>query len=252
LEHRAEVFGGVWHRPNLNWWDLAALALIVAVILAVGSGARQMLAPFAAAQPPEISLAPAALPNYALRTTLRMMLALGVSLVFTFTCGMLAANNRRAEMVLVPPVRAGAGLSLLHRGVLRFLGAEQGAGNRACRDLCHLYQPGLEYGLQLLPVPAYRSARSQTKRAAAFAFPPSAVPRTSAALCSHNRPYLPRTARMHGELGSENEIRGGTGGSFDPSRSGKDAAGGYRVGAYAELFAYDVRTHTFSAITKAE
>ena len=102
MEHRAEVFGGVWHRLNLNWWDLAALALIVAVILAVGSGARQMLAPFAAAQPPEISLAPAALPNYALRTTLRMMLALGVSLVFTFTCGMLAANNRRAEMVLVP------------------------------------------------------------------------------------------------------------------------------------------------------
>ena len=34
---------GVWHRPNLNWGDLAALALTVAVILAVGSGARQIL-----------------------------------------------------------------------------------------------------------------------------------------------------------------------------------------------------------------
>jgi hypothetical protein len=34
-----------------------------------------MLEPFAAAQSPKISLAPAALPNYALRTILRMLLA---------------------------------------------------------------------------------------------------------------------------------------------------------------------------------
>jgi hypothetical protein len=38
LQHRAELLGGVLHRPNLNWRDLAALALIVAVILAVGAG----------------------------------------------------------------------------------------------------------------------------------------------------------------------------------------------------------------------
>ncbi len=102
MQHPAQVLGGVWYRPNLNWRDLAALALIVALILAVGSGARQMLAPFAVVQPPEISLAPAALPNYALRTVLRMLLALCVSLVFTFTYGTLAAKSRRTEMVLVP------------------------------------------------------------------------------------------------------------------------------------------------------
>jgi NitT/TauT family transport system permease protein len=60
------------------------------------------LQPFAAAQPPEVSLAPAALPNRALRTILRMLLALCVSFVFTFTYGTLAAKSRRAEMVLVP------------------------------------------------------------------------------------------------------------------------------------------------------
>ena len=102
MQHRAKVPGSLSHRPNLNWRDLAALALIVVLILAVGSGARQMLVPFATAQPTEISLSPAALPNYALRTLLRMLLALGVSLLFTFTYGTLAAKSRRAEMVLVP------------------------------------------------------------------------------------------------------------------------------------------------------
>ena len=78
------------------------------------------------------SLAPAALPNHALRTTLRMMLALGVSLVFTFTYGMAAANSRRAEMVMVPLLDVLQSVSLL--GYLSFtavflvsLKAEQGA-----------------------------------------------------------------------------------------------------------------------------
>jgi len=82
--------------------DLAALLLIVTIILLLGSGARQMLAPIAAAQPPEISLSPSVLPNYALRTTMRMLAALIVSLIFTFTYGTLAAKSRRAEMVLIP------------------------------------------------------------------------------------------------------------------------------------------------------
>ncbi|HML07054.1 MAG TPA: ABC transporter permease subunit [Xanthobacteraceae bacterium] len=61
-----------------------------------------MLAPLVATQPPEISLSPAALPNYALRTTMRMLAALVASLVFTFVYGTLAAKSRRAEMVLIP------------------------------------------------------------------------------------------------------------------------------------------------------
>jgi NitT/TauT family transport system permease protein len=103
LEQHAEVLrGGLWRPPRANWLDLAALMLIVAIILLLGSGARQMLAPFAAAQPPQISLSPDVLPNYALRTTLRMLVALVVSLIFTFIYGTLAAKSRRAEMVLIP------------------------------------------------------------------------------------------------------------------------------------------------------
>jgi NitT/TauT family transport system permease protein len=103
LEQHAEVLrGGLWHPRRANWLDLAALILIVAIILLLGSGARQMLAPFVAAQPPQISLSPEALPNYALRTTMRMLAALLASLTFTFIYGTLAAKSRRAEMVLIP------------------------------------------------------------------------------------------------------------------------------------------------------
>ena len=94
--------GGLWHLRRANWLDLAALILIVAIILLLGSGARQMLAPFVAAQAPQISLSPEVLPNYALRTTMRMLAALLASLTFTFIYGTLAAKSRRAELILIP------------------------------------------------------------------------------------------------------------------------------------------------------
>ena len=103
VEHHAEVLKGViWHPPRANWRDLVALALIVIIIILIGSGTRQMLAPLAVGKLPEISLSPSVLPNYALRTTLRMLLALVASLIFTLVYGTLAAKSRRAEMVLIP------------------------------------------------------------------------------------------------------------------------------------------------------
>jgi NitT/TauT family transport system permease protein len=99
--HAAALRGGFWYQPP-NWRDLVAVALIVAIILLIGSGASQMLAPIAAIHQPDISLSPTALPNYALRTMMRMLAALAASLLFTFTYGTLAAKSRRAEMVLIP------------------------------------------------------------------------------------------------------------------------------------------------------
>jgi NitT/TauT family transport system permease protein len=49
-----------------------------------------------------ISLDPANLPEYAMRTTLRMLAAMVASLVFTLVYGTLAAKSRRAGLVLVP------------------------------------------------------------------------------------------------------------------------------------------------------
>jgi NitT/TauT family transport system permease protein len=103
MEHHAEILrGGVWYQRAPNWRDLAATVLVLALLILVGSGARQMIAPLAAARPPEISLSPLALPLYTLRTTLRMLVAIAASLLFTFTYATLAAKSRRAEMVLIP------------------------------------------------------------------------------------------------------------------------------------------------------
>ena len=103
MEHHAEVLsGGVWQQRLPGWRDLAATLLVLGVVILLGLGARQMVAPFAVAQQPEISLSPAALPLYTLRTIMRMLAALVASLIFTFTYATLAAKSRRAEMVLIP------------------------------------------------------------------------------------------------------------------------------------------------------
>ncbi|MGC1178756.1 MAG: ABC transporter permease subunit [Methyloceanibacter sp.] len=103
MEHHAEVLrGGVWRQRIPSWRDLVAVVLVLAVLILIGVGARQMVGPFLVAQQPEISLSPTALPLYALRTTLRMLAALLASLIFTFTYATLAAKSRRAEMVLIP------------------------------------------------------------------------------------------------------------------------------------------------------
>ena len=85
-----------------NRWDIVALPLIFGVFAAVAVGLRQITAPIEVLQEGAITLDPASLPNYALRTTLRMIAALGASLVFTLVYATLAAKSRRLEMVLIP------------------------------------------------------------------------------------------------------------------------------------------------------
>jgi hypothetical protein len=78
VEHHAEVLkDGVWHQRIPSWRDLVAVPFILGTVILLGTGARQMMAPFVAAHQPEISLSPAALPFYTLRTVTRMLAALG-------------------------------------------------------------------------------------------------------------------------------------------------------------------------------
>jgi len=103
LEHHAHVLiGGVWRHRLPNWRDAAALILVMAVFALIGTAIHQLAVPWVAASAPVISLSPAALPLYALRTTARMMVALVASLVFTLIYATVAAKSRRAEAVLIP------------------------------------------------------------------------------------------------------------------------------------------------------
>ncbi len=92
------AFASVRRLPNL--FDIAAMLCIGGLIFAFASGARHTVAPLTAMEP--ISLDPAYLPGYALRTTLRMFAALACSILFTFTYATWAAKSRRAGKVLVP------------------------------------------------------------------------------------------------------------------------------------------------------
>src|SRR3984957_1954726 len=85
-----------------NRWDFVAFPLIICVIALTAVGLHETLAPMSTLQTQAISLDPSNLPEYALRTTLRMLAALAASLIFTLVYGTLAAKSRRAELVLVP------------------------------------------------------------------------------------------------------------------------------------------------------
>ena len=85
-----------------NRWDFVAFPLILCLIVLGSTGFHQTLAPMATLKTQAISLDPAHLPGYALRTILRMLAAMIASLVFTLVYGTIAAKSRRAEKVLVP------------------------------------------------------------------------------------------------------------------------------------------------------
>lgn len=83
-------------------WDALALLLTLGLLVFFAEASRHLLQPLSELRSAPLSLAPENLPEYAARTTLRMLIALVLSLIFTFTYATLAAKNRRAEVLLVP------------------------------------------------------------------------------------------------------------------------------------------------------
>lgn len=89
-------------RPN--FWDIAAFAVVLAIIIFLAIAAKQMSSPFDLGEPLAIHLSPLYLPDYALRTVSRMFIAMGFSLLITFIFGAWAAKSRHAERVIIPAV----------------------------------------------------------------------------------------------------------------------------------------------------
>ena len=89
-------------RLRPNYWDCIALPLVLGTIVLIAWAGQQMNVPYHIGEQLPISLDPLKLPEYGLRTVLRMALALVVSLVFSLSYAALAAKSRRAEKVLIP------------------------------------------------------------------------------------------------------------------------------------------------------
>ncbi|GAB0115213.1 ABC transporter permease [Acidisoma sp. C75] len=84
--------------PNI--WDFVAIACVLALIILIAHAAGGTLARLP--QQTTIHLGLAYLPYYALRTTLRMFVALVFSILFTLIVAPLAAKSRRLSMIIIP------------------------------------------------------------------------------------------------------------------------------------------------------
>lgn len=88
--------------PIPNHWDVFALLIVVATLILLGWGAHHMTTQFHLNQKIKISLSPWKLPEYGLRSFLRMIIAMMFSLVFTFIFGTWAAKSKAAAKIIIP------------------------------------------------------------------------------------------------------------------------------------------------------
>jgi NitT/TauT family transport system permease protein len=83
-------------------WDVVAVLLILGLLVFLAEASRHLFEPLTDLQQQPPSLDPHNLPEYAARTTLRMLIAMVLSLLFTFTYATFAAKSKQAERLLVP------------------------------------------------------------------------------------------------------------------------------------------------------
>ncbi len=92
----------VFLRGLASRWDVLAFIVVIGLIAFLGETSRGLFAPLSQLDITPLSLDPIHLPEYAARTTFRMLAALFLSLVFTLTYATWAAKSERAGKLLVP------------------------------------------------------------------------------------------------------------------------------------------------------
>jgi len=97
---RTPYFGFI--REFATRWDVLALIVVLGLIAFLAEASRGLLEPLSQLDATPLSLAPSHLPEYAARTTLRMFLAMGLSLAFTLSYATWAAKSARAGKILIP------------------------------------------------------------------------------------------------------------------------------------------------------
>ncbi len=89
---------------GFNIWDLFGLLFLFTILALLAWGGKQMALPFHLGEPIPISLDPRHLPEYALDSVIRMLIALIFALIFTFSIATLAAKNKHAERLIIPVI----------------------------------------------------------------------------------------------------------------------------------------------------
>ena len=92
----------VFLRELASRWDVLAFIVVIGLIVFLGETSRGLFAPLSQLEHVPLSLDPIHLPEYAARTTFRMLAGLFLSLVFTLTYATWAAKSERAGKLLVP------------------------------------------------------------------------------------------------------------------------------------------------------
>jgi NitT/TauT family transport system permease protein len=92
----------VFLRELATRWDVLAFIVVIGLIVFLGETSRGLFAPLSQLSMTPLSLDPIHLPEYAARTTFRMLAGLTLSLIFTLTYATWAAKSERAGKLLVP------------------------------------------------------------------------------------------------------------------------------------------------------
>ena len=103
-------YNNVSSRVAKSKWDILSLVAVLLVISFIAwstsglSGNIDYTSKASVAQYSKIALNYSLLPYYAAETTMRMFIALGISLIITFIFGSWAAKNEKAESIIIPLV----------------------------------------------------------------------------------------------------------------------------------------------------